>query len=193
VGLLALALLAGLVAGGTALWAAVRPDPAATPSAPPTPTGPTDAELSNPVACAPDAPELSIDLAGASLPHGRTAAFPTTGRNAGEVPCLADLGYAALELTLYSGDDRVWSTTDCHGERPEHQEYLFDLGYSQSVTISWQGRRSTPGCAGDQNYAEKGAYRAQVTLHPVVAADETGESADGDAPDVTESRVFGLD
>lgn len=191
--MLALVLLGGLVAGGSALWAAVRPAPEAEPSVSPTPTGPTEDELSNPVACAPDALELSIDLAGDSLPHGQVAAFPITVRNTGDVPCLVDLGYAGLELTLYSGDDRVWSTADCHGERPEHREYLFDLGYSQSVSISWPGRRSAPDCAGDQNYADKGTYRAEATLHPVATADEADDESSDDAPDLTESRVFGLE
>ncbi len=189
VGLLALVILGGLVAGGTALWGAIRSDadPGAGPSDSPTPTGPSEEELANPVACGADAVTLSIDLPGDSLPHGQAVEFPVTVRNTGEVPCLVDLGYAGLDLTLFSGGDRVWSTSDCHGERPEHDEYLFDLGYSRTVTISWQGRRSTADCAADQNYAGAGTYRAQVTLAP--AADD----ADEQAGPATETRVFGLE
>lgn len=197
VGLLALVILAGLVAGGTALWGALRPDgePAAGPSISPTPTGPTEEELANPVACAPEALALSIDLAGDSLPHGQTAAFPMTVRNVGDVPCLVDLGYSGLELTLFSGDDRVWSSADCHGDLPEHDEYLFDLDYSRTVTISWKGRRSAPDCAPDQNYAGTGTYRAQATLRAGGDAPESdGDDAEAaPAGQVTETRVFGLE
>ncbi|MPV50450.1 hypothetical protein GCG21_10635 [Pseudactinotalea sp. HY160] len=192
VGLLALVLVAGLVIGGRALWGIVGGDRAGSADAggstPATPTGPTEEELANPVACAAGALEVSIDLTGDTLRHGAGSDFPITVTNSGQVPCLVDLGYAGFELALFSGGDRVWTTADCHGERPEHQEYLFDLGYSQTTTIPWQGRRSAPDCAKDQNFADAGTYRARVTLHPVSRGEDVGP-----ATPITQTRVFGLE
>lgn len=153
-------------------------DPVATPSQ--TPTGPSDEELANPVACEPDAVELRIDLAGDSLEHGQEAQFPVTVTNTGQVPCMVDIGHSDLRLDIYSGDDLTWSTDDCSADLPEHRDMLLDLDTSETVTITWDGNRpDSDGCdAGD--VADTGTYRAEAVL------DLDGDEAEDD-------QVFGLD
>lgn len=126
------------------------------------PTGPpTEEELANPVDCRPAAVDLAIGM-GTTAVAGATTAMPVTVTNAGQVPCLLDIGGAQIELTIYSGEDLVWTSQHCStlGDR----RVLLDIGAADTVAFRWTGTRSAPSCPGDQPVAGAGTYRAVVVL-----------------------------
>lgn len=130
----------------------------------PEPTGSPDEDaLSNPVACRPAALGLEISLPADTFPAGSAVTIPTTVTNAGQVQCLLDAGSAHLVLTIFSGDDRVWSSDDCPAVAAE-RPILLDIATSDSIRISWPGTRSAPGCPDVQPAAAAGTYRAVLTV-----------------------------
>lgn len=133
-----------------------HPDPDDEPTGPP-----TEEELANPVDCRPSAIELTIGM-GKEVVSGATTSMPVTVSNTGQVPCLLDIGGAQVELTIYSGDDLVWTSQHCStlGDR----RILLDVGGADTVSFRWTGSRSAEGCPGDQSVAGAGTYRAVVTL-----------------------------
>ena len=78
--------------------------------------------------------------------------------NTGTAPCSRDLGQAAVELQVVSGDDRIWSSDDC---APGGDQTLTVLqpGEAETSTVTWPGTRSLPGCQGDDEPADAGTYR----------------------------------
>jgi len=140
---------------------------------------PTEEELANPTECAAKAVELEISLAADSLPAGQATSIPLTVRNAGEVPCLLEVGHAGVEVRVTSGNDPVWSSTHCGASLPEDRRILLDVGASDTTVVTWSGARSAEGCPGEQPATTPGTYR----VHAAVAA------AGGP---VTHERVFGM-
>ena len=79
-------------------------------------------------------------------------------RNTSAAACTRDLGQAAVELLVFSGPDRIWSSDDC---APGGGADLVRLspGEERAITLTWAGRRSAKGCAGDKDPARPGTYR----------------------------------
>jgi hypothetical protein len=78
--------------------------------------------------------------------------------NSGATPCSRDVGQAAVELQVVSGDDRIWSSDDCApGGEPELT--VLQPGAVETSTVTWPGTRSLPGCQGDDEPADAGTYR----------------------------------
>ena len=79
-------------------------------------------------------------------------------RNIGPVACVRDLGQAARELRVTSGNDRIWSSDDC---APGGDADVVTLapGKAEVSTVTWSGTRSRPGCEGDEERATAGTYR----------------------------------
>lgn len=80
--------------------------------------------------------------------------------NTGDAPCVADLSDSQIELLVYNGWSRVWSSHDCNvksGNSP------MTLAPRQSVrrSIRWTGLSSQPHCAGTRQRVGTGNY----TLH----------------------------
>jgi len=143
------------------------------------PTGPpTEEELANPVDCRPSAIGLTVDLASATVAAGATTAMPVTVTNTGQVPCLVDVG-ARLVLTIYSGEDMVWTSQHCASGSA--RRILLDVAGEDATSFRWTGTRSAPGCPAEQPVAAAGTYRAVVTL---MNADEAPE------PIATVERAF---
>lgn len=64
--------------------------------------------------------------------------------NTGDRPCSADLGTAAMEFTLTSGDDEVWRSTDCQVEA-EHLMVELEPGKPlETEPLVWDRTRSSP-------------------------------------------------
>jgi hypothetical protein len=78
--------------------------------------------------------------------------------NTGTAPCSRDLGQAAVELLVVSGDDRIWSSDDC-APGGEVDVTVLQPGEAETSTVSWPGTRSQPGCQGDDEPADAGTYR----------------------------------
>jgi hypothetical protein len=131
---------------------AASPEPGAEPAEPP---APTPAELA---ACRPE--ELMIqplaDQSGYSV--GASARLTLKATNTGSTPCTTDLGQAAVELLVFSGRDRIWSSDDCAPGGPVDVTTL-QPGESSPRASTWDGRRSLPGCGGGKAQAQPGTYR----------------------------------
>lgn len=78
--------------------------------------------------------------------------------NKGAAPCTRDLGQAAIELLVFSGSDRIWSSDDC---APGGSKDVTTLAPGEPVTrrATWTGKRSLPGCEGSKAQAQAGTYR----------------------------------
>ncbi|CAN5249422.1 hypothetical protein BH24ACT10_BH24ACT10_06010 [soil metagenome] len=123
-------------------------DPSASPSASPSAT----------TACEPTSLEVEPSPDEDSYAAGAGARLSLSITNTGSTPCTRDLGQAQVELTVTSGSDRIWSSDDCApGGDPDVVRLVPGTPVVQSVT--WDGRRSLPGCAGDRDQAQPGTYR----------------------------------
>ena len=150
--------LAGAPTGSPSASAQPSVDPSASadssaspgPSASPTPSGGA--------ACVPTALEVEPTAGEDSYAAGAGPRLSLSITNNGTTPCTRDLGQAQVELTVTSGRDRIWSSDDCApGGDADVVTLLPGEPVVQSVT--WDGRRSLPGCAGEKAQTQPGTYR----------------------------------
>jgi hypothetical protein len=83
--------------------------------------------------------------------------------NTGESPCVSDLSDGQIELLVYNGESRVWSSHDC-GMQPGH--WPLTLAPRQVVhrSIRWTGLSSQPHCAGSRQRIGAGTYTLRARL-----------------------------
>jgi hypothetical protein len=94
----------------------------------------------------------------ASYTVGSTPRLRMRIQNTSGTACTRDIGAAKNELTISSGDTKVWSSDDCN---PGGNEQIATLAPDQSysVSVTWLGRLSAKGCPTDQPLADKGTYK----------------------------------
>lgn len=83
--------------------------------------------------------------------------------NTGTDPCQRDLGQAAVELLVFSGTDRIWSSDDCAPGGPSKATTL-EPGTAVTTRVTWSGDRSLPDCEGPQTQAAPGTYRVTARV-----------------------------
>ena len=136
----------------------------AAPAAGPTPTAAatgssTPAATPGPPAPCPDSVlRVSSTPDRAAYPRGARPVLRLGVRNSGPVPCTRALGSGAVELLVFSGRDRVWSSDDCN-PGGEQGEVLLQPQELRSITVTWSGRRSRGGCPAGAAVVEPGTYR----------------------------------
>ncbi|RJL22546.1 hypothetical protein D5H75_35610 [Bailinhaonella thermotolerans] len=74
-----------------------------------------------------------------------------------------ELPARALTLRITSGHDLIWSSTDC--VRPDSASFTLRRGSAVIRTLTWDRRRSTPGCRSPRAAARPGTYVATLTLN----------------------------
>jgi hypothetical protein len=169
---LLLALLVSLLGGG-----GDEPDrlageaaPSAAPSTGPSTTGPATSATpsASPSAaavpiCQPDALKVEALASEERFAVGSSPRLSLRVTNTGATPCTRDLGQAAVELVVLSGSDRIWSSDDC---APGGKKDVTTLQPAKPVVqrVTWNGRRSRPGCAGDKDRAQAGTYRVNARV-----------------------------
>ena len=180
VGVLLVLLLVRSCAGGgdpspsarTTALPTTRPKVTTPASTAPASTRPTPSRVASPtpsaspgrVAACRDA-DLSL-VAATDSPSYAVGASPVLSllvRNTGTTPCRRDLGSGAVELRVYSGADRIWSSDDCGAARGSDPRTLA-VGASRSVRLSWSGRRSRQGCTGPRTLAVAGTYQLRARV-----------------------------
>lgn len=97
---------------------------------------------------------------------GATPRFTLTVRNTGTVACLRALGPAAVELRVFSGEDRIWSSDDCSTSKEQGVQTL-PAGAARATTILWSGKRSKPGCQSGST-AQPGTYRVSARVGSLI-------------------------
>lgn len=167
---LLLALGSSLLTGGSdapdELAQMPRPTPSATGATPsasavPSSSATPSASPSAAVAiCQPEALRIEALTDSDSYAVGASPRLTLRVTNTGTSPCTRDLGQAAVELVVFSGRDRIWSSDDCAPGGPNDVTTL-EPGKAVSQRVTWNGRRSRPGCEGDKEQAEPGTYRVQ--------------------------------
>jgi hypothetical protein len=169
VGLVVLVLLVRSCAGGgggkpVSHGSTPTPGPTATP----TPTRsasprPSPSAAAGPVVCPDGVLTLTAAPATPTAPAGTTLRFTLTVKNTGAVACRRDLSGGALEVLVYSGADRIWSSDDCSTDKG-HSVQTLPAGGSLESSVSWAGKRSARGCPKDQPVARRGTYTVRARV-----------------------------
>ncbi|NUR96423.1 MAG: hypothetical protein HOV67_14335 [Kribbellaceae bacterium] len=71
--------------------------------------------------------------------------------------CKASIGADKLTVTVTSGKDLIWSTTQCESAI-QNATLVVAKGQQSAVTVPWNGHRSRPGCLPGQPVAKPGTY-----------------------------------
>ncbi|MFI6600817.1 hypothetical protein ACIBHX_31600 [Nonomuraea sp. NPDC050536] len=152
---------------GLRTLAMTTPTPSPTPT--PTPTKAHAAPAAKAKAKRPGEPcapgDLVLSMHGSEDVYGPGAkpTFMITLVNTGSVMCTADVGPRALEMRITSGQDRIWSTSDCvSGEGTDIRELPRGIPYVRSV--DWDRRRSSTDCSNDRRPALPGTYVSVVHM-----------------------------
>ncbi|MEU8201907.1 hypothetical protein [Streptosporangium sp. NPDC049046] len=131
-------------------------------SASPTPTPKAAARPRRPgEACVSPQLVLSMEGKGTIYPAGVQPRFVLTLVNVGKVMCTTDVGPRAMEMRITSGNDRVWSSSDCVGGDAVKIREL-DRGIPYVRELVWDRRRSGGDCTADRAAALPGTYVAVV-------------------------------
>lgn len=134
--------------------------PTTAPSAVPSPPAPSPTGV--PI-CQPEALRIEALAGDDSYAVGSSAKLALQVTNTGTAPCTRDLGQAAIELLVVSGEDRIWSSDDCAPGGPKEVTVL-EPGKAVVKRATWDGRRSLPGCAGSKAQAKAGTYRVTARV-----------------------------
>jgi hypothetical protein len=127
--------------------------PTPTTSSSPQATGPATSAV-----CADSALALTTTTDAATYATGATPKITLAVKNTSASACRRDLGGGAVELLVYSGADRVWSSDDCTPSKAV-SVVTVPPGAVQTVVKTWSGVRSKPGCTGTKAQAKVGTYR----------------------------------
>jgi len=101
---------------------------------------------------------------------GSDPGFRITVVNTADQTCTVDVGGAALEVRIHSGDDRVYSTADCLKDGGTEERQL-SRGVPHEFTVDWKRNRSFTDCRETSSTAQAGWYRAN--LHGDYAGDQS--------------------
>jgi len=92
---------------------------------------------------------------------GSNPGFKITVVNTAEQTCTVDVGGAALEVRIHSGDDRIYSTADCLEDGGTEERQL-SRGVPHEFTVDWERNRSFTDCRETSSTAQAGWYRANL-------------------------------
>jgi hypothetical protein len=143
--------------------------PASKKAKPRTTTSPTPAPTTTTVAPVSGAPcpdsslKLETTTDESTYPVGGAPKITLTVRNTSSVPCTRDLGNGAIELLVYSGDERIWSSDDC-GSGHDKDVRPLAPGAGKVIGATWPGKRSAPQCAGTREQAKPGTYQVRARV-----------------------------
>ena len=148
------------------------PTPSAQPRSPapsPSPSPAMSAAPPSPAvvpACGDAALQVTVVADADTYPAGAAPRFTLRVVNAGSQTCRRALGPDAVELRVFSGEDRIWSSDDC--SKGTGQGVLeLPPGDARELTVQWPGKRTKPGCkTGDT--AAPGTYRVSARVGAIV-------------------------
>lgn len=145
----------------------------ATPSASPSPrptagagaaaATPTPSTSAGAAACPNEALEVDVTTDVPTYPQGSTAVVTIGIKNTGTTPCLRAVEAGAIDATITSGSDRIWSSSDCP-RTAELRAALLQPGQQTAVTVKWPGTRSAAGCPSGLPAPQPGTYRVTARV-----------------------------
>jgi hypothetical protein len=124
---------------------------------------PTPAPL---LTCRDSVLQITAESDADAYPAGGKPRFTLTVRNIGTVACKRALGPGAVELRVFSGEDRIWSSDDCN-ESKEQGVLTLPAGAARATTVQWGGKRTKPGCETGET-AQPGTYRVSARVGSVI-------------------------
>lgn len=136
--------------------------PVVTESATPTPTPTVD--VSDYKECSTKNLEVlpvldSVDYQAGVLPN-----LSLTIQNTGKTACFYNVGTAAQELTITSGAETYWVSTDCQSEKSDTVAILEPGVVYPSAPIVWERQRSSPDtCGGEREVVPAGGASYYLT------------------------------
>lgn len=135
---------------------------ASSPSA--TPSGSTPGSPSPSPTAACDSSSLTAVVKGdaRTIAVGGAASFHVTVTNDTGSACTWDLSKVKVDLTVTSGSDRIWSTSDCPAWAPKGTHQLA-AGKAWTADVKWPGRRSN-GCKLVDEDLGRGTYVATASV-----------------------------
>ena len=144
--------------------AVVKPTvaPVVTESATPTPTPTVD--VSDYKECSTKNLEVlpvldSVDYQAGVLPN-----LSLTIQNTGKTACFYNVGTSAQELTITSGAETYWVSTDCQSEKSDTVAILEPGVVYPSAPIVWERQRSSPDtCGGEREVVPAGGASYYLT------------------------------
>ncbi|PYI65102.1 hypothetical protein CVV68_19440 [Arthrobacter livingstonensis] len=180
VGVLALLVVAGLVAGAIALAsffgglgasdAGTHPaGPSASAAGSASPTGTAQTKPAAKPATPPSGvcDEAGIKVSGnldkASYAAGEDPKLTLRVTNTGQAPCNINVGTSQMDFKVTSGEDVVFSSRDCQADSTNLVKNL-KAGASEAANFTWKRNRSAPGCAKVAATPGAGTYVFVATL-----------------------------
>ncbi|MBK5308333.1 MAG: hypothetical protein JJD92_16760 [Frankiaceae bacterium] len=138
--------------------------PAASPAASAAPSpSPSPAPIQT---CRDTVLQITTESDADSYASGGAPRFTLTVRNIGSVPCRRALGPDAVELRVFSGEDRIWSSDDCNDAKGQGVLTL-SPGAARAMTVQWPGKRTKPDCETGET-AQPGTYRVSARVGSIV-------------------------
>ncbi|MDP9436307.1 MAG: hypothetical protein M3P93_14420 [Actinomycetota bacterium] len=125
-------------------------------------------------ACSDELLTLQSDAAPARVPAGSATSLRLALTNTGSVACSRGLGQGAVELSVFAGPDRIWSSDDCAPGGPQDPVVLRP-GEQRLLAVRWDGTRSRPGCAGERPAVGPGTYRVVARVGSLAREGRTFE------------------
>lgn len=164
--------------GAGAPAAAPTPTPSPTASFPPVDgaiEGDAEAEAPAESACDPSDIVLLPVTDASSYPAGVTPMISMSITNTGDAACTLEVGTAAQEYVIVSGEDRIWSSRDCQRDATKD---TIDIAAGKTLSttpFAWDRTRSSEDtCEGDRPEVTGGGatYRLAVTLGKVSSTED---------------------
>jgi hypothetical protein len=138
----------------------LRPKTRRTTAAPRPTTSSTPRPKSSSELCDPAALRLGLD--GKQQLHAKTPVVLTLSlTNSSATGCSVSVNAENFQLTIFSGKDEIWSTSDCSTAVKSVERTVA----SKSATewrMTWNGRRSVPGCKNGTETLKPGTYLARA-------------------------------
>lgn len=165
--------------GGTLTPAPSTSPTRGAPTGPTRPTGPSGptGQATTPAAQVGPCPDTAIVVtarADAQTYTGSRRPILTIGvANSGTVPCTRDVGQAAREVRVTSGNARIWSSDDCSPGGGSQIVTLLPGAAPVTFTVTWSRKRSAPGCPAGTETADAGTYRVIGRFGQVLSTGDT--------------------
>ena len=103
---------------------------------------------------------------------GQEVALYLVVTNTGKAACIQDLADKQVELTVFTGDVRVWGSHDCQMQ-PGSAPRRLAVDKPVRVEVVWTGKTSRPGCGGTRLQVQPGTYRLYAALNGTTSAPVT--------------------
>ncbi|MDX6256332.1 MAG: hypothetical protein QOJ11_2666 [Frankiales bacterium] len=119
--------------------------------------------------CASSAIKITLTADHTLYPSGVSPRFVLTVANVSASACRIDVGTANRGFLVTSGNDRIWSSSDCSKTSPNVATFKpkDTVGYSHTWT---RQRSSAAGCAAAGTAARPGTYKVVAHLGDLISA-----------------------